>query len=507
MSAFFNSSLKRFSTLIRSIRVRLALWFVLILGIVVVAFSVFIYIRQVHDLQDLAIVRLDIKMQRLGRSLRFSGSQFYQTPPARFPTDPISGESFLQEGDLLALVDPNGKVLQNWGNQDTQTITPLTEKALQGGNLPEIFTSQVTSTTSSGNTVRANYVLMFMPLSQESGMGGYFLIGDPIDPGNQLPRLLFSLILGILVTLAVALVGGFWLADRAMRPVAIITNTARTISETDLHRRIHLDRKDELGELANTFDDMLERLQAAFDRQRQFTADASHELRTPLTIVELEASRALETQRSPQEYTNALKVIHSENHIMTRLVTNLLTLARMDAGQISLEKQELDLSDLALEVVERLAPLAMTSQVRLSAGDLPELRVIGDRQLLTQMLTNLVENAIKYSIGEEKCVEVTTELRQAGQAEQAVARIIDTGPGIPAEHLPHIFNRFYRVDPARTRQEIGRELKDGQTPSSAGLGLSIAQWIAQAHAGQIRVKSEVGKGSVFEVTLPLAKLV
>ena len=136
---------------------------------------------------------------------------------------------------------------------------------------------------------------------------GYLLVGVPLDANNQLGRLLVSLVIGNLLTLAIALTGGFWLADRAMRPVQTITQTARQIGETDLNQRLHLPGRDELSELGNTFDDMLDRLQAAFTRQKQFTADASHELRTPLTIIELETSRMLSNRRSVDEYEQVLQ--------------------------------------------------------------------------------------------------------------------------------------------------------------------------------------------------------
>ena len=157
--------------------------------------------------------------------------------------------------------------------------------------------------------------------------------------------------------------------------------------------------KDELGELANTFDGMLGRLQAAFERQRQFVADASHELRTPLTIVNLETSRALASPRKPEDYRHALAIIHSENDFMTALVNDLLTLARMDAGQAVMERLPVDLSDVVLETMERLAPLAARNGVRLEAGELPEAHILGDRQHLVQMVSNLVDNGIKYTTG------------------------------------------------------------------------------------------------------------
>jgi signal transduction histidine kinase len=354
------------------------------------------------------------------------------------------------------------------------------------------------------------------PVASGNNPIGFFLLGTPIDPNGQLPRLLVTFSLGLLLILGVALAGGVWLADRAMRPVKTITEAAQNISETDLSLRLHMDSQDELGQLANTFDAMLDRLQASFERLRQFTADASHELRTPLTIIDLEASRALATQRHAQEYERSLKVIHSENRFMSRMVTNLLTLARMDAGQVTLHKEPVDLSDVALEVVERLAPIAKKEQVRLSAGDLPELLILGDRQYLVQMLSNLVENAIKYCRVEDRRIQVEAGSRSSKDGALACVRVIDNGIGIAPEHLPHLFDRFYQVDKARTRQnnETGVEEKNqsqekaaevfDSAPSGTGLGLSIARWIAQAHGGEINVESEPGKGSTFEVSIPLA---
>jgi two-component system OmpR family sensor kinase len=255
-----------------------------------------------------------------------------------------------------------------------------------------------------------------------------------------------------------------------------------------------MNSKDELGELANTFDGMLARLQAAFERQRQFVADASHELRTPLTIINLEASRALSSKRSSQEYQRTLGVIHSENEFMSHLVNDLLALSRMDSGQLVLEKKLLDLSDIALDAVERLAPLAERKNVSLETGSLPEVNIHGDRQYLLQMVSNLVENGINYMSGDVRIVKVETGVDK----DAAWVRISDTGAGIPPEYLPHLFDRFYRVDKARTRNE------DEET-SGIGLGLSIVQWIAQAHGGTVHVESVVGTGTTFEVRFGLGR--
>ena len=506
--------MKRLSLFLHSIRFRLALWFVVILGIVIVAFSAFIYYRQVQALQAAAIARLEIKTRRLGGFLRFASRDYFQQTPLQLPRDPTSGESVLNEGDELAFVDPHGQTVQSWGPINTSGINQLVTEEIKNQDAQIAFSHMVLV----GENSPSKYIWVVAPVTSDSGPVGFFLMGTPIDPNGQLPRQLVSLGLGIFLTLGVALAGGVWLADRAMRPVKTITEAAQTISETDLSLRLNLDRKDELGELADTFDAMLNRLQASFERLRQFTADASHELRTPLTIVDLESSRALTTPRHPQEYERVLKVIQSENQFMIRMVTNLLTLARMDAGQVTLHKEEVDLSDVALDVVERLAPIAKKENARLSAGNLPELLIQGDRQFLVQMVSNLVENAIKYSAGEDIRVQVETGSRNSENGGQAWVRVIDNGIGIAPDHLPHLFDRFYQVDKARTRQNGEAELEGENhnqqkiteafdtAPSGTGLGLSIAQWIAQAHEGKIQVQSELGKGSTFEVSIPMGDL-
>ena len=495
--------------LISSIRLRLALWFVLILAVVIGLFCAFIYTRQVQDLRAAAAARLELKTRRLGGFLRFAGGGFFDRRPLQIPNDPSSGASVLQENDVLAFLSTDGRVLQSWGPATTDDLNQVIKASQSGPDTPDEPGGILIRVPVSDGKPREEYLFGVARVEVGGQTAGYFLVGNPVDPDRQLPRLLASLLLGVLATLAVALVGGFWLADRAIHPVKKITQTAHTIGETDLSQRLHLNSKDELGELADTFDEMLDRLQAAFERQRQFTADASHELRTPLTIVDLEAGRALAARRSPQEYERSLKVIHSENQFMVRLVNNLLTLARMDAGQVTLQSQALDLSDIALEVVERLAPLARKEGVRLQAGELPELPICGDRQYLAQMLSNLVDNAIKYSRGQDRCVQIRSGERPTKQGSveqrgQAWVAVSDNGPGIPPQDLPHLFDRFYQVDKARTQGEREEASAQAETPSGAGLGLSIARWIAQAHGGEIRVQSELGHGTTFEVSFPLA---
>jgi signal transduction histidine kinase len=494
----------RISIVTHTIRFRLTLWFAAILGIVLISFSAFIYVRQSQQLRDQSISHLQDQVRKLEDYFRFSTRDAFEHNPIQFPSDPNNGEPLLQQGDVLAISGPDGDVLRNWGPITTADINQLATIGFNQGVKSGTFSYTIVSATAAGQTTRSPYTFIITPVSYAGNLVGFLILGSPVDPGNQMQRLLFSLILGTLFILLGAMVGGFWLADRAMRPVRVITQMAREIGETDLSRRLNLGTRDELGELANTFDAMLARLQAAFERQRQFTADASHELRTPLTIVNLESSRALATRRTLPEYQRALTVIQAENDWMTRLVNNLLTLARMDAGQAKLKLETLDLSDVALDVVERMAPLAKQKGVKLEAGELPELPISGDRQFLSQMLSNLVDNAIKYSEGRDCRVRIESGMKASETGQSAWVRVVDNGLGIAPQHLEHIFERFYRVDQARSHNSIIEEQDDKDSPSGSGLGLSIVQWVAQAHGGRVTVDSTPGSGTTFEVILPLA---
>jgi signal transduction histidine kinase len=277
-----------------------------------------------------------------------------------------------------------------------------------------------------------------------------------------------------------------------MRPVAQIARTARAIGESDLSRRIRLETRDELGELASVFDAMLDRLEAAFDRQKRFVADAGHELRTPLSIISLESERALSSERGAEEYRKSLALVKAEAGYMAHLVEDLLALAKADSAEAAKGFALVDLADVAVEALERFAPLAASRGIALSAGELPEAIVRGDRPALARMLGNLVDNALKYGGGQGKKVSVSLE-RRGGEA---FVRVSDEGPGIPPDKQGRVFDRFYRVDEARAEAE-GR-------PAGSGLGLSIVKAVAEAHGGHVELRSELGKGSEFAVRLPLA---
>ncbi|HEY6407613.1 MAG TPA: HAMP domain-containing sensor histidine kinase, partial [Ktedonobacteraceae bacterium] len=338
-------------------------------------------------------------------------------------------------------------------------------------------------------------------VSQQQQVVALLVVGIPTDVPSWLADLLSVFAMAVPLVLLLSIAAGYWLAGRAMRPVQAITRTAQQISETDLHRRLKLKQRDELGELAATFDLMLDRLEAAFARQRQFTADASHELRTPLSIVDLEATRALAHDLTPQENQQAFTTIQQENRHMTQLVNDLLMLARADAGQNKIKHEEVDVSEVVVDTVERLAPLAQQAGMVIKVAPLPECMIPGDRIYLAQLFTNIIENALKYGSGNGAYVDINLVQQHKQGQSWVVLSVCDDGPGISKEHLPHLFERFYRVDQTRTHsQELS---PDNGRLAGNGLGLSIAQWIAQAHGGEITVQSAPGHGSVFEIWLPL----
>jgi signal transduction histidine kinase len=291
---------------------------------------------------------------------------------------------------------------------------------------------------------------------------------------------------GTLLAVLLAALVGYALARRALRPVDQVTQAALHITQAeDLGRRLPAPVvQDEVGRLSATFNEMLGRLDDLFRAQQHLVADVSHELRTPLATIQgnLDLLRrgALEDADARRE---AIGSIEAEVNAMSRLVADLLLLAQADAG-LKLELQPVELDTLLLEAYRHAQSHAQGVKVRL--GDEDQALVMGDADRLRQLLRNLVDNALKYTPAGEVTLSLLCE---AGWVRVSVA---DTGIGIAPEDIPHIFERFYRSDKARTRGRGG-----------AGLGLSIAKWIAEAHNGRIAVESQAGSGSVFTVWLPL----
>jgi heavy metal sensor kinase len=497
-----NSS--RLTDLLHSFRFRLTLWFVLILAVILGGFSLFIYVRQVQVLRSETTTRL---VAQAGQLELFFGSDFlrsfeeYEGEIEHLPNF-SSDLPLLQETDQFALLGNDGHVIQKseyFSDTDLNAIYQLWLNSRQTTQPINYQLSDSHEREHNNLSAVKDYIFIGSPFGIGQQSIGVLILGSPIDPGSQLPRLVLILSLAYVFILLVAFGGGFWLANQAMHPVQMITRTAQDLSEQNLTQRLNLSRKDELGELASTFDRMLDRIQAAFQRQRQFTADASHELRTPLTIIELEANRGLEHPRSQKEYQEILTTIQSENEWMSRMVNELLTLARLDSGRTMMQFEMVDLKTMASELVERLRPLANEKHVTLQTGALGGGSVQADRDYLSHVLVNLIENALNYANQKDpKVILETGEVVREGKSWQWVS-VADNGPGIPPEHLDHLFDRFYRVDEVRSRDEEKDEINPG-----SGLGLAIVDSIVKSHHGEIDVQSEVGEGTVFTVWLPSA---
>jgi heavy metal sensor kinase len=300
---------------------------------------------------------------------------------------------------------------------------------------------------------------------------------------ESLDKLRTLLVTGSAILSLLAGFAGYFLATRALAPIDKITNTAHRISIEDLSARLNLpDTGDEVSRLANTFDEMLERIESGFTRERQFTADASHELRTPLTAMQTILQFTREGERSLPEYRLALDDLAEEADRLQALVEDLLHLARGEGG-LELYKEEIDLSLLLDDVADSLRALAEKKGFALKTNLPPSLIIFGDTDQLIRLIVNLLDNAIKYT--QEGSVNISAH----NEEDHSIIEVADTGIGIQTEHLPHIFERFYRVEASRSSQGVG-------------LGLSIAEQIVLAHGGKLRVTSVSGKGTKFTVFLP-----
>ncbi|MDE3135028.1 MAG: HAMP domain-containing protein [Acidobacteriota bacterium] len=330
-------------------------------------------------------------------------------------------------------------------------------------------------------------------LSSEVRLDGQTYLAQVAAPMDDfydaLSRFRWVLLLFSPLLLVLASAGGYWISQRALKPVDEITRAAQDINSKNLSMRLRVLRsRDELQRLSETLNGMLERLEAAFSRVTRFTADASHELRTPLALMRTTAEVSLRKSRGEAEYREALAQILGESEKTTALIEKLMVLARADAGFESLERVPVNLVDTLSDVCREGRTLAegkrITFQVRLAKGPI---LITGDPHALHRLFRILIDNAVKYT-GPEGRIEVSLTVNP----ERALAEVRDTGIGIDAADLPHIFERFYRADKARSREQGG-----------AGLGLSIAHWIADAHGGSIHAQSTLGVGSVFQVGLPL----
>jgi heavy metal sensor kinase len=306
---------------------------------------------------------------------------------------------------------------------------------------------------------------------------------------RQLSEVLLVLALGLPLAVALAGIGGYVLARRTLAPIDHLGSEARRITADRLHERLSVpNQHDEIGRLAAVVNDTFARLEASFDRLRRFTADASHELRTPLAVIRGIGEAGLANPRSPAEYREAIGSMLEEVDRVTNLVGTLLRLSHADAGAIRLSREHVDLGELARDVAASLAVLGEERNQALKVDAAHPVSVSSDRLLLREALTNIVDNAIKYS-PPGSTIDVSVRI----DGGEAVVSVADEGPGIAPHDRERIFDRFFRVDDARSRDGGG-----------TGLGLAIAKWAVEINGGRVRVDGRPAGGAVFRIVLPVA---
>ena len=378
-------------------------------------------------------------------------------------------------GVSLTVFSPTGTVLRQFG-PNGRSITQADALAAAGHGTA---TTWRVADPASGVRLRVRAT----PLREDGKTLAVFGAAVSEEPTlATLRQLRLTLLVLLPLAAAVAALLGYVLTRRMLRPLARMQATVAEISSRDLSRRLGLAGDDEVGRLAATFDDMLDRLEASFVRERRFVADASHELRTPLAALQAIVSVTRERPRSAGEYEQALDDVDGETARLRTLVENLLELARGDAERLS-EREPVDISGLLRDVCASLGVLAADKGLRLGCDLEDDLVVVGDGDALVRLFVNVLDNAIKYT--DEGGVDVTARAVAGGIA----VTVRDSGCGVPAEQLPHLFERFYRGDASRS---------DG----GSGLGLAIARLIAEAHGGSIAITSGAGAGTTCEVRLP-----
>lgn len=460
-----------------SIRLRLTLWYVVVLLLGLALFGWGTWLALDQRLMKGVDERLAQKVQGLKTVLEIEGAAAKDRSQIQDELSEFTRE--IGDGQLIQIRESSGGFLLPAsgdpffpgslmsGETAYRTISPNRE---QPGRAFRIFTSRI----------------------DYAGQTYAVLVATPLEDVQAVLQNLRNLLLTMApLVLIAACLGGYWISRRALAPVDEITRVAKSISVENLSKRLVVPQTDdELQRMSETWNQVLERLETAVMRIRQFTADASHELRTPVALIRSTAELALRRERDREEYRKALREIEHEAERMTELTASLLTLARADSDKAEFALTPLDLNIIVREVIHQSEPLAGAKGVHLNAqlAESPAAAAVNEAAM-RRLLLILIDNALKYT-PPGGSVDVSTRERD----HQVTLSVKDTGEGIPADALPHIFERFYRADEARGRN------------GGAGLGLSIARMIAQAHGSEIEVESAPGAGSCFRLSLSSLKL-
>ena len=477
-----------------SVRVRLTVWYTLALALVLILLAVLTYVLYARNSSR----RTDSNLVELADAFATTFRAELKDQDGPDPAKEAARAAILEHrfrDTVFVVLDSSGSVVLS--TLDLPAADPAIERLT-----PTIFASQSfrdlaadsDSSRRAMRTVRAQreFFRGYAKHVEVADETYTLVVLQSLHPQHEmLEDIRNTFLWAIPVALLVASLGGYVLARKSLAPVAAMATQARGMGAANLHARLAvLNPRDELGELAVTFNQLLERLEESFERQKRFMADASHELRTPVAILHGETEVTLSrADRSPEEYRETLGILKDESQRLARIVEDLFTLTRADAGQYPLQLQSVYLDELAADVLRRSRSLATAKKITLSAAIEPELPIEADEALLRRMLLNLLDNAIKYT---PEGGQISLECRRQG--DDYTLSVNDTGTGIPAELQARIFERFFRADKARSRAE-------GDS-AGAGLGLSIARWIAEAHHGCLELTKSDSTGTTFTAWLP-----
>jgi two-component system, OmpR family, sensor kinase len=458
------------------IRWRLTILYGGILFLVLLVFSTSVYIYFKNSL----LTSIDAKLRSMADVI--SSSDIHsQTVGGNLEQYLVSLLGRKPKGKLIQIMDSSGKIRANTNDtaaDNFQTPYHTLERATAGEVVYETI-----------ETANPRIRVVTLPIidRNKTTSTSFVQVGTSLEDFDEsMRRLLIILIFGTLTSVAIIIAIGYYMAKKALKPVDKIRKAAVKITFRNLDEYIDIgSRKDELGKLADTFNEMILRLRDAFQRINQFSIDVSHELKTPLTILKGGTEVALRKEREAAEYRRLLSSHLEEIDRMSNIIDDLLLLSKADTGKMQLNVEEVALRDLILEVYMDMKIFAEKKNVELSVGDIGDTKVKGDELKLRRMLWNIVDNGIKYTQPGGR-VEISL-FTENGNARIDVK---DTGVGIADSDIKYVFDRFYRADRARSRE------------NGTGLGLSISKWIAEAHEGTIDVESHLSSGSLFSVRLP-----
>jgi two-component system, OmpR family, sensor kinase len=467
-------------TIFESVRARLTLWYVSVLAAILIVSIALIYLLLARALYARIDETLHAVMQIAQTSLTNDLNEGQDAADAARST---AGELASRQ-HLLAIYDGRGRLLAEAGREDDIAILlppiadiPLDENLLQ------------TIVEADDRDDRHRLAIRWVDIN---GFDVEYVVvaGTSLESTDEeLESLRGILAYLVPLSLIVAGIGGWFLAGRSLSPVVAMADRARQIGVENLSERLPVaNPRNELGRLAETFNSLLARLEGSLIQQRQFMADASHELRTPVTTARTAASVALQQPtRQEEDYRDTLAIIEQETIRLSRIVDDMFTLARADAGSYPVRAMPMYLDEVVDEVVRAVGVVARTRNITITANTLRPAPFTGDEDLIRRLILNIVDNAARYAPAGSA---IRVALDRAGN-DYAVA-VSDDGPGIPLEIQPRIFERFYRVDTARTHGGDG----------GAGLGLALARWIARAHDGDVVLAASSSAGSTFVITLP-----